>query len=60
MTAVARVLAGLDETRPWREDLYRDLHQYPRTVLGGVVARSGKLDPVGFAILAICPGWAAA
>jgi hippurate hydrolase len=28
-TAVASVLAGLDDTRPWQEDLYRDLHRNP-------------------------------
>jgi amidohydrolase len=25
----ARVLAGLDRTRPWQEDFYRHLHQHP-------------------------------
>lgn len=25
----ARVLGGLDKTRPWREDFYRHLHQHP-------------------------------
>jgi amidohydrolase len=28
-TAVSSVLAGLETTRPWQEELYRDLHQHP-------------------------------
>src|SRR3954463_4686271 len=28
-SAVGAVLAGLQETRPWVEDLYRDVHQHP-------------------------------
>jgi amidohydrolase len=28
-SAVASVLAGLEATRPWQEDLYRDVHQHP-------------------------------
>src|SRR5436309_9843358 len=28
-SAVASVLAGLDASRPWQEDLYRDVHQHP-------------------------------
>src|SRR4051794_22017269 len=28
-TAVSAVLAGLETTRSWQEELYRDLHQHP-------------------------------
>src|SRR5881227_3581595 len=28
-TAVASVLAGLEDCRPWQEELYRDVHQHP-------------------------------
>jgi amidohydrolase len=28
-SAVSSVLAGLAATRPWQEDLYRDIHQHP-------------------------------
>src|SRR4051812_34228466 len=28
-SAVASVLSGLDDVRPWQEDLYRDVHQHP-------------------------------
>ena len=29
MSAAPRVLAGLDQVRPWQEALYRDLHRHP-------------------------------
>jgi hippurate hydrolase len=29
MTAVSSVLGGLETSRPWQEDLYRDVHQHP-------------------------------
>lgn len=28
-SAVSSVLAGLEDVRPWQEELYRDIHQYP-------------------------------
>src|SRR3954451_25422245 len=28
-SAVSAVLSGLETSRPWREELYRDLHQHP-------------------------------
>jgi amidohydrolase len=28
-SSTARVLSGLDKTRPWQEDFYRHLHQHP-------------------------------
>ena len=50
-TAVSAVLAGLDATRPWREELYRDVHQHPElshqeTRTAGLVA--DRLRGAGF------------
>src|SRR3712207_8347632 len=41
------VLAGLEETRPWQEDLYRDVHQHPElshqeTRTAGLVAHRDR------------------
>ena len=53
MTAVSAVLAGLEETRPWQEDLYRDVHQHPElshqeTRTAGLVA--DRLRGAGFEV----------
>jgi hippurate hydrolase len=52
-TAVASVLAALDSTRPWQEDLYRDVHQHPElshqeTRTAALVA--GRLRDAGFEV----------
>ena len=53
MTAVSAVLAGLEHTRPWQEDLYRDVHQHPElshqeTRTAGLVA--DRLRGAGFEV----------
>ncbi|WP_448620250.1 amidohydrolase [Geodermatophilus sp. URMC 65] len=53
MTAVSVVLAGLEDTRPWQEELYRDLHQHPElshqeTRTAGLVA--DRLRGAGFEV----------
>jgi hippurate hydrolase len=52
-SAVASVLAGLEGTRAWQEDLYRDLHQHPElshqeTRTAGLVA--DRLRGAGFEV----------
>src|SRR3954471_17191735 len=52
-SAVGAVLAGLEETRPWVEDLYRDVHQHPElshqeTRTAGLVAH--RLRQAGFEV----------
>jgi amidohydrolase len=52
-SAVASVLAGLDASRPWQEDLYRDVHQHPElshqeTRTAGLVAE--RLRGAGFEV----------
>src|SRR3954451_11001892 len=52
-TAVASVLAGLESTRPWQEEMYRDLHEHPELShqeqrTAGVVA--DRLRPAGFEV----------
>src|SRR3954451_19289084 len=51
--AVASVLAGLESTRPWQEELYRDVHQHPElshqeTRTAGLVA--GRLRGAGLEV----------
>ena len=53
MTAVSAVLAGLEATRPWQEELYRDVHQHPElshqeTRTAGLVAE--RLRGAGFEV----------
>ena len=53
MTAVSSVLAGLGDTRPWQEELYRDVHQHPElshqeTRTAGLVA--DRLRGAGFEV----------
>ncbi|SHN60245.1 hippurate hydrolase [Geodermatophilus obscurus] len=53
MTAVSSVLAGLERTRPWQEELYRDVHRHPElshqeTRTAGLVA--GRLRGAGFEV----------
>ena len=53
MTAVSAVLAGLEDTRPWQEELYRDVHQHPElshqeTRTAGLVA--DRLRGAGFEV----------
>jgi hippurate hydrolase len=50
-SAVSSVLAGLESSRPWQEELYRDVHQHPElshqeTRTAGVVAE--RLRGAGF------------
>src|SRR3954468_388930 len=52
-TAVASVLAGLESTRPWQEEMYRDLHEHPELShqeqrTAGVVA--DRLPHAGFEV----------
>src|SRR3954453_20853514 len=52
-TAVASVLAGLESTRPWQEEMYRDLHEHPELShqeqrTAGVVA--ARLRHAGFEV----------
>ncbi|HEV7187947.1 MAG TPA: amidohydrolase [Blastococcus sp.] len=51
--AVPSVLAGLESTRPWQEELYRDVHQHPElshaeTRTAALVA--GRLRDAGFEV----------
>jgi hippurate hydrolase len=51
--AVSAVLAGLESTRPWQEELYRDLHRHPELShqeerTAGVVA--GRLREAGYEV----------
>jgi hippurate hydrolase len=51
--AVPTVLAGLDATRPWQEELYRDVHEHPElsheeTRTAGLVAE--RLRGAGFEV----------
>jgi hippurate hydrolase len=49
------VLAGLDETSSWREELYRDLHQHPELSHQGrrtAAAVRDRLNGAGFEIAA--------
>jgi amidohydrolase len=53
MTAVSAVLAGLEDTRPWQEELYRDVHRHPElshqeTRTAGLVA--DRLRGAGFEV----------
>src|SRR3954469_22536728 len=53
MTSVSAVLAGLERSRPWQEELYRDVHQHPElshqeTRTAGLVA--GRLRDAGFEV----------
>src|SRR3954467_1583896 len=52
-SAVSSVLAGLQQTRPWVEELYRDIHQHPElshreTRTAGLVA--DRLRGAGFEV----------
>ncbi len=52
-SAVSAVLAGLRTTRPWQEELYRDVHEHPElshqeTRTAGLVA--GRLRSAGFEV----------
>src|SRR5690349_1012523 len=52
-SAVSAVLTGLDSTRPWQEDLYRDVHEHPELShqehrTAGLVA--GRLRTAGFEV----------
>jgi amidohydrolase len=53
MTAVSAVLAGLEDTRSWQEELYRDVHRHPElshqeTRTAGLVA--DRLRGAGFEV----------
>jgi hippurate hydrolase len=53
MSAVSAVLAGLAASRPWQEELYRDVHRHPElshqeTRTAGLVA--GRLRGAGFEV----------
>src|SRR3954451_13231580 len=52
-SAVSAVLSGLETSRPWREQLYRDVHQHPElshqeTRTAGLVA--ARLRGTGFEV----------
>jgi amidohydrolase len=52
-SAVSSVVAGLEQTRSWQEDLYKDVHQHPElshqeTRTAGLVA--GRLRDSGFEV----------
>lgn len=52
-SAVSSVLAGLENSRPWQEELYRDVHQHPElshqeTRTAGLVA--ARLRSAGFEV----------
>jgi hippurate hydrolase len=52
-SAVSSVLAGLERTRPWQEELYRDIHRHPElshreTRTAGLVA--ARLRSAGFEV----------
>lgn len=49
MTSADAVLAGLDRTRGWREDFYRDLHAHPEL--------SGQESRTSAAVAARLTGW---
>src|SRR3954447_273506 len=53
MTSVSAVLAGLERSRPWQEELYRDVHEHPElshqeTRTAGLVA--ARLRGAGFEV----------
>ncbi|WP_448638561.1 amidohydrolase [Geodermatophilus sp. URMC 63] len=53
MSAASSVLAGLERTRPWQEELYRDLHRHPElshreTRTAGLAA--ARLRAAGFEV----------
>src|SRR3954469_5947710 len=53
MTSVSAVLAGLERSRPWQEELYRDVHQHPElshqeTRTAGLVA--DRLRAAGYEV----------